>query len=681
MVDGVRNVLSGYATNAVQANQINGDLHFHGVRSVRVPRMVPPESPYFTNQSRVLAEADQAWQRADPRRPLVMVFSGLPGVGKTEVARKWLGEHADEFPDGHFAADLAAVERDGLEGTVLGEFLLEAGYEPGTIPATASGRASAFRSWSADKRIAVIVDKALSPPQVRMFTPGGGRSVVVVTATGGLSGLGISEQAVVVNLAPLEDAASWMLLTEIIGQERTSAEPEAVAALAGFCAGLPIALCVAGSTIKHFPHRRIGRYVRELEDQKRRLAVLSKEAGLSVSAVFDAAYERLGESARICYHLLGVHPGSGDVHPDTIAAVVGANAAGDGVDELISAKLVQESAKGRLSMHTLVRLHASQRTDDPDLLARVLAHYHHVGVAAGHAMMPQRPWRDMFVPELARFDALAPAKPRNWLVAERSNLLSVVERAVEAGHPDYAWELALLLWPLHEWGKYHADLAAAGRIGAEAARAAGRDDLVAILLTQQAFAEMHGGRPEAAVPLGRESLDVARGTGNRDLIATAVETLGLAFLGSDDRERAGVLLRENLEFAEGIGIGRRVAVAKMHLAKCCAPDEAIELLSAARAEFGAETMNVAKCDLLLGTALFQAGRYEDAVSRCSDALTAMRMLGRPFDEAQILTLLGRVAAAQGNDDTAADGYRQALQIAETFGYEPLIRELRNLLAS
>lgn len=712
----LRNVLEGDVHTAVQAGRIDGGIHLHyGARPVPAPRMVPSKTVHFTNQLRVLREADEAWEAADRSRPVVLGFVGLPGVGKTEVARAWLEAHADEFPDGHFDADLAAGgTQDGLESTFLREFLIAVGYQPGAIPDTAEGRAAAFRSWSAGKRVAVMVDKALTPSQVRMLTPGAGRSVVLLTVPARLAGLGAREQAAVIDLSPMAESAARELLGRIGGADRVAAEPDAVRALVGFCGGLPIALSVAAATVAAYPRRRISRLVDDLRDRRRGLPALSRLPDLSVEAVFDAAHARLGELARDCYQVLGAHPGAGDVAVGTIAAVLDLDVVDvrDAVDEIIDAGLVQEPAEDRLSLHTLTHLHAWSKADrgtrHDELLARILGHYHRVGVAAGHAAMPRRPWRDHLASHLAPFDVLAPADPMAWLSAERVNLATTVARAAESGTPHYAWELALMLWPLHERGKYLDDMAATAAAGAEAARAAGLPLVEAVLLTQHGFAALHRGEPKAARALFDRA--IAGSGGDPQVLATATESFGLAALADGRVDEAGDLLRKNLRSARDIGDPRRIALARLHLAKACAAEEASTLLTQSRSWFAgadpAEPVNVAKCDLLLGPVLATMGRRADAVAHLSRALAAMRELRRPFDEARVLACLGDVAtddaigrhpARVGTDDaahdsgqvtgdvaaygTALDAYQRALVIAETYGYQPLVGELREKIAA
>jgi hypothetical protein len=129
---------------------------------------------------------------------------------------------------------------DGLVGVKLREFLLEVGIAASAIPETVDGRANCFRSWSRGKRVAVVVEQALSPRQVRMLTPGPGQSVVLATAAGGLDGLRVHDLVTFLDLSPLEDDFAIDLLGRLAGPDRVAGEAAAARELVAMCDGLPV---------------------------------------------------------------------------------------------------------------------------------------------------------------------------------------------------------------------------------------------------------------------------------------------------------------------------------------------------------------------------------------------------------------------------------------------------------
>lgn len=685
----MHNAFDGRADVVVQAGQVQGGVHIHGRRPREAPRLVPPPTPHFTNQLRVLAEADAAIA-GDGTGPRILVLSGPPGVGKREAVRFWLSHNAESFPDGQFHADLSAgAEQDGLCSTKLREFLLAADVDPAAIPDTAEGRAACFRSWSTGKRVAVSVDMALAPRAVRMLCPGPGASVVVVTAAGSLGGLSARDSVTFIDLSPLEDEAAQVLLGRLTGPERIAAEPEAVRSLLELCAGLPIALCVAGAMIVTRSKRPIARLVAELADERRRLAALSRDEDLSVVAVFSTAYQRLSPAAQRCYRAFGTHPGAGDVGIDVLVASGGlvdsqaGDTVRDAVDELRVAGLVDETGDERHAPHSLIRLHAADMAagdaEHETVLGRMLEHYLRVAVAAGHGAMPWRGWLEMFFAD--RLAETAPAEPMRLLEAERENLLAVLEVLFARGRLDDVCLLAVALWPVHERGKYFDDLISVNRPAVDAALENNRPDLVALLTTQLGFGYLHRGDVRRAYKTFQSAVVAAQRLDMLELEATAVESMGLAAVALGDTTDAEALLRRNLELAERIGGPRRRALARLHLAKVTAPAAALGLLDAALRSFReldpVDKVNAGKAQLWLGQVLTTLGRFDEAGEWLRGALEVMRAHNRPFDQAQVLEALGDLARGRGDAAAAVRRYRASLALTESCGF---VHEARRVAA-
>ncbi|MBV9141683.1 MAG: tetratricopeptide repeat protein [Pseudonocardiales bacterium] len=693
------NRMEGRARIAVPARDVlSGGLrreHRHGqAHTVAAPRQVPAPSRHFTNQVRVLAAADQALAAAGEDGPTIVVFRGPPGVGKRETARFWLHKHAEQFPDGHFHADLgASVEENGLESTKLREFLLAVGHDPQVVPDSAEGRAAWFRSWSSGKRVAVSVDKALTPRQVRMLAPGPGPSVMVVTEAGPLAALGVSSAVTFINLEPLEEPAARELFSRLIGEERAAAEPDAVAAVVRICAGFPIALSVVGALLGTFPSRRISRLVTELDDEKRRLQAMSRDAELSVTAVFNTAYQRLSAVGKRCYQVMGLHPGTADFGIDVLVAALGLPEydVRDAVDELVVVGLVREISDDRYLLHSLVRLHATGLAESTDplgdqdsVLARMLDFYRRGAVSAGHAVMPHRGWRELLFPDLRVGNHVAAREPWGWLETERQNLSAAVRTAYQQGDLDQVCQLCVMLWPLHERGKYFEDLIRTNELGVDAARQLGNTGVAALLGIQLGFPYLHQGDAERAYVTFSAALEPARACGHRALEASAVESMGLARIAQGMPEESITLLRQNLALAEQIGFPRRTALAQLHLAKVESPPVALQLLQDAGHGFLSldppDTYNAAKVALWQGRRLTELGRFDDAERQLAEALATMTEHRKPFDRVQILEAIGDLAGARARVETARERYGEALTTAESYGFAHDAERLRGKIS-
>lgn len=123
---------------------------------------------------------------------------------------------------------------------------------------------------------------------------------------------------------------------------------------------------------------------------------MSRDAELSVTAVFNTAYQRLSAVGRRCYRVLGLHPGTADFGIDVLAAALELPEydVRDAVDELLVAGLVREVSDDRYLLHSLVRLHATGLAESTDpvgdrdtTLTRMLDFYCRGAVSAGHAVV------------------------------------------------------------------------------------------------------------------------------------------------------------------------------------------------------------------------------------------------------------------------------------------------------
>nr|MDQ3578385.1 tetratricopeptide repeat protein [Actinomycetota bacterium] len=507
---------------------------------------------------------------------------------------------------------------------------------------------------------------------------------------GELTGLGARRAVSYIDLSPLEDDAAEELLSRLIGDDRGLAEADAVRSLLAACAGLPIALCVTGSLIAARPRRGIARLVAELGDERRRLAALSLDDDLSITAVFNMAYRGLTPFAQRCYRIVGTHPGDGDFG---VAAVLAAFEAperevGTGLDELVAAGLLTEIDDGRYLPHTLIRLHARELATESAAeieraLRGVLRYYRDRAVVAGHAMMPGRGWLAMFF--AGDLVGSPPAEPAAWMATERVNLLAVVEALFGDERLLDVCVLAIALWPLHEREKYVDDLVAVNERAVTAAQRLDRPDLVALATVQLGFGALHGGDARRAHAVFDTAVEAAERSGITELIGTAVEATGLAAVAAGDLAAAETLLRRNLAFAVTIGDPRRLALARLHLAKAVSPEESEKLLRQSSIGFlgldPVDDYNAAKVALWLGRTLTRLRRFEEADGCLAEALAVMRAEVKPFDEAQILEATGELDLERGKSHDAVLRFQESLALFDAGGFMGDVRRVREKLAA
>ncbi|WP_431875320.1 hypothetical protein [Amycolatopsis sacchari] len=663
----MQNQFGGEAESVVMARDI-GEVHFHEVRRGAALCQVPVVPAHYTDNERPLGELDE-WFAAGGG-PRVAIVRGAPGSGRTTLVNHWVGRHRHDYPDGRFFVRLASGP-DGAdrERAALRELLLATSHRPEEIPASLDGRAGWWRSWTTGKRVALVIDDASTASQVHSLLPGEGASAVLVTEAGRLTGLLASATATLVDVDPMADSAARELLGRLVGAERIAAEPEAVDRLLARCEGSTIALCVVGALLKEFPDRPIARLADKLAHDERVLRELSRDSSLSVAVVFDAAYERLGEQARRCYQALGAHPGTGEVSVDAVAAVLAepADDVSDALQELVHARLVSTPEEDRYLMSGLVRRHARTKAVDSDRVLRgFVQHYLTRTVAAAALLMPDRVWHRALLPRVTASGTASSAE--QWLDVEGQNVRAAVEAASRLGLLDEVCRFAVALWPYYERGGHTQDMVAVNELGLRAAEARGDDLCRAVLGFQLGFAHLQREDTDRAMAVLREAQDAARRAGSLEAEATAVESLALAHLARGDAEALG-LLRHNVELAAATADPRRLALARLHLAKAVPPAEALPLLDQAAEGLRAEEYNLAKIDLWRGRKLREAGLLTEAAQALDRVGAGHRERGEALVEQAELAL------ALGETERAAEKLREAEELFRRHGLTALARSV------
>jgi DNA-binding SARP family transcriptional activator len=222
-----------------------------GSRPVWTPvRQLPAPPPDFTGRA-LLVEA--LARRMPGTGTAVTVLTGPPGVGKTTLALRVAHLAAGEFPDGQLYIDLGGPLECRQPQGVLGEVLRSLGVPTGSVPDAMRERAALYRSMVAGRRVLVLADNAAAAAQVRPLIPGTEGSAVLVTSSCRMADL---EAAHGIEVGPLSQAEAVALLGRIAGPDRLVAEPAAAAAIVTACAGLPLALRIAGARLAASPALR-----------------------------------------------------------------------------------------------------------------------------------------------------------------------------------------------------------------------------------------------------------------------------------------------------------------------------------------------------------------------------------------------------------------------------------------
>jgi DNA-binding SARP family transcriptional activator len=226
----------------------------------------------------------------------IVVLTGAPGMGKSAIAAVAALELRRRFADGQIWAELGGVECPRHPQDVLADVLQSVGVQAGTIPAAGPARAAMYRSVLASRKVLVIADDAANAAQVRPLIPTAGCAALLVTSRSRLAGLIGARHVSVGALAPNDALA---LLELGAGAGRTRAELTAAIEVTSACAGMPLAIRLAGAILATRPGLTLTGLARVCNSD-RVLDVLAAEDS-SVRAAIDSSYRTLPRPAQAVF--------------------------------------------------------------------------------------------------------------------------------------------------------------------------------------------------------------------------------------------------------------------------------------------------------------------------------------------------------------------------------------------
>ena len=220
----------------------------------------------------------------------IVVVNGAAGLGKTTLAVHAAHQVSEQFPDGQLYVDLLGASAQSAEpGEVLARFLRDLGIEGDKVPARDDERAALYRTTLTGRRVLILLDNAKDAAQVRPLLPGSSSCAVLVTTRSRTSDLASMR---FVDLNVLEDTEALALFSTVVGEDRAAAEPDATAEVLVACAGLPLAIRICAARLAARRQWRIATLAGRLRDQHRRLDELTT-GDLAVRASFQVSYDSI----------------------------------------------------------------------------------------------------------------------------------------------------------------------------------------------------------------------------------------------------------------------------------------------------------------------------------------------------------------------------------------------------
>ena len=653
-----------------------------------VPRQLPAAAAHFAGRDEDLARLSALTSAA----VVIAAIDGAGGIGKTALAVRWAHSVSGRFPDGQLYVDLRGFDPSARPldpADVLLAFLGAFGVPAGKVPADLPERAALYRSVIADRRVLVLLDNARDVEQVRPLLPAGKGCLVLITSRNRFTGLVVREGAFPVTLDVLNDEDAVALLTARLGEDRVQAEPDALADLVAFCAGLPLALAILASRLASDTDLTLRALADELEDAGG--ALLS-----SLDTVFSTSYRRLDATTARLFRLIGLATGP-DVSLDVATALDGRHRAEvrKSFHALTRMHLATERTPGRYTCHDLLRTYSLARSavEDTDAerhaaVRRVVDFYLHTAENADRLLRRSRV--ALTLPPIA--DGVQPTPITDgpaaltWCETEHRNLIAAARLAGEYGLYQHAWQLPTTMFGYLNVRQPPSERVELCRIALAAARAAQDPFAVGSTLHSLANALSTMGFHDDADDHYAEALQVREKIGHLHGIAVTLDQWAVNHAKRGDLESARGLHERAVERRREQGEPAGLATAlnnyamtlvglKDHAPALAVNDEAHATILAAGLHY------------LLPSTLDTRGMLQLELGRLDEAIATFHHVfalpdGGVSNSVRVVTQenLAEAYLRQGRTADAVAAMNEALRMREDQGNEPAITQLRARIA-
>jgi tetratricopeptide (TPR) repeat protein len=675
---GQHNTVPGVVNGAVlQARDVIAStiiMQSTGRPSVLVPRQFPPAHPVWVNRNQELVLLDRLAAKPVPTR---VVLTGMGGVGKTELAARWLIGQRASHPDGELYADLS-VSFDGRPPSpqhVLAGWLRALGVPPGKLPADFAVLTALYRSLTAEKSHLVLVDNAFSAALVRPLIPASPTSTIVATSRYRLRGL-VMDGFQTVDLGCFEPGAGGLLLDAFLSEPTPPDQRGELETLASRCHGHPLALVIAGTVLSTNPYRSPADLITYLDtDHGSTLTLRADEA--SVGGLLDMSYDNLDPGTARLYRLLASHPGA-EFAADPFAAALDLPPVEveERLTRLLDANLITLVADARYRQHDLLREHATtlaEQHDDPTYrraaLRSMIEWYLRRTAAADMAINPRS---RRFSPVYEHLDTepfSTSEDALDWFAVERVNVLASQYLAAQHGWDGLVFQLAEVVWNPLRPSYFADDLVDTQELGVAAAQRC-RHVLEPVFLARLGFGETNRAHHETAITACTSAIERATTFGDSWVQSATLSTRARAFTAAGQPRAALEDLGAALRLDEQRGDRRSIALRHRRIGQAYAHPEIADFLQAIwhfrEAATAMEALNDETAHARVVTylaeahvaarqpdaALFTLRQVENALASCG----SLRYRGLAY------TVMGRAHAQLGNTANADRCYRKALEL-------------------
>lgn len=654
----------------------------------------------------------------------IIAVSGMAGVGKSALALHAGNSLSENFPDALLYVDL---QGDGdspkAPSDVLETWLRAFGLAPSEIPITLEAKRSSFLTQIRHQKALIVLDNAHNENQVRPLLPGGQDCAVLVTSRISLTALkGVQE----IRLTPLPQKDSLNLLSTLAGSARVQTEYTAAEDIVRLCGHLPLAIRIAGGTLREKSHWGLKvDYLPLLRDEKKRIKQLKQLRGEDVRASFSLSYQQLSKPEQQLFSLLGALPSDFSIEAASATSKQPNETVKQVIEQLIKAQLLgvklTESEQPRYQYHDLIRLFAKDLLSPEDLETSQKYFFQWCCECAYNwdlALDSQN--RRQILEEQYGLDsneslekAFVSAAIR-WFEAEKSNLLVAVDWGISKGNKqETVYLVKSLVSFLYTRGYFHnmekallqvlpltkesenklEELNIINNLG-EVYKAQGRfedaiqnyqrcldesrnvNDVSAQCHIQQSLGSIyrHTGRWEEAIEIYEECLRMYRILNDRYGEGNVLSKLGTAYQAQGQWQKALSKFNESLGFFRDLGDihSERIVLDNLGMLyqRLGRWEEAVECHSSSIEtyhDFG-DLLGEANSLNRLGLIYREQGRLQESLDCHTASLEIFRNASALIDEGICLNNIGLVYRAQGRWQDAIDKHTKSLEIFRKSGH-------------
>jgi tetratricopeptide (TPR) repeat protein len=645
---------------------------------------------YFTGRVSELALLENLILK--PQFPPVIGLWGSPGIGKSALAHYFARKFTEQFPGGIIGLDTR--NKDALKlalnfATLIGQPVdSESALEPSAI----------MQLCFANRRTLLIMDNA-ERTEIKKLIPGGCSIVIITTRDRELlNHLGLPPEAQI-SLERFDGNESIDFLRAMLGVEVIQAEENSALELIQLVQGLPLALRIAGATLRgqlsggHF----LKKYVTELRDAKNRLRRLQwrDDEELNVRAVFRLSLPHLKPEEQQTFACLAACAESGFALPAAAAT------AGPDIDDAgcILARLVNlalidyDQDSKRFQFHPLLYLFARDEAQERRLLAEAGPRYANffTDYVQKRQALNRQNLNDLELEQDAILDtARWKINHRDWDVSFWQGLRNLLEykglwqialdliqdyleltKNIQADSTAAYFHLqtgkyALLL------GKFDQAIAAYERslaIGEEL----GDRRHIGMVLNSFGGALQARGRFDQAIAAFERSITIREELGDQRSIGMVLNSLGGALQAKGQFDQAIAAFERSLTIREELDDRRSIGMVLNSLGGALQAkgqfDQAIAAFerSLAIGEELGDRRGIGMILNSLGGALQAKGQFDQAITAYECSLAIGEDLGDRRHIGMVLNSLGRALQAKGQFDQAITAYERSLAIGEDLG--------------